>query len=118
MADGPMSTPRRSWPRSRGAPMMAMWECCMTLRTKARRHERVYRTVGLGGRASRRRERVPVDVPEHHPGISGKGRHGDGLRWFCGRRPLGVPNHCELEQLMEWLERLETLRQCGGTSEP
>jgi hypothetical protein len=26
-ADGPMSTPRRPWPRSRGAPMMAMCEC-------------------------------------------------------------------------------------------
>ena len=49
-----MSTPRRSWPRSRGAPMMAMWECRMTLFLRARRHGRVYRTVGLGGRASRR----------------------------------------------------------------
>src|SRR4051812_22138969 len=26
IADGPISTPRRPWPRSRGAPMIAMWE--------------------------------------------------------------------------------------------
>src|SRR4051794_14945359 len=26
IAEGPMSTPRRPWPRSSGAPMIAMWE--------------------------------------------------------------------------------------------
>src|SRR3954462_9164645 len=33
MADGPMSTPRRDWPRSRGAPMIDTGRCIARNRT-------------------------------------------------------------------------------------
>src|ERR1039458_3688314 len=65
----------------------------------------------------RRRERVLVDVPEHHAGISGKGRHGDGLT--VGGSAAGARSgsliSASWNQLVEWLRRLETLRECVKT---
>ena len=71
---------------------------------------------GLEGELQlRRRERVPVDIPEHHSLLADRGATGRALGGSAAGACLGSLIAASWNQLVEWLKRLETLRKCVGS---
>lgn len=73
-------------------------------------------TVGLGGRASRRRERVPADTRNIIRVSADRGATAMGLGGSAAGARWGGPNQCELQPACGVAETAQTLRECVESS--